>query len=70
MVRVQGEAGKAVAIPCGAVHLSDSDFRMNDLFTDLPTALPKEFVEVFAENRHIRIGRITSTGHAIPEGLW
>ena len=43
---------------------------MNNLFTDLPTDLPKELVEVLAENKHVRIERIVSTGQASPEGFW
>ncbi len=43
---------------------------MNNLFTDLPTTLPEELVEVLAENQHVRIERIVSTGHASPEGFW
>ena len=43
---------------------------MNNLFADLPTALPEELAEVLAENQHIRIERIISTGHASPAGFW
>ena len=43
---------------------------MNNLFADLPTALPEELVEVLAENNNVRIERIVSTGHASPEGFW
>ena len=43
---------------------------MANLFTDLPTTLPEELVEVLAENQHVRIERIVSTGHASPEGFW
>ncbi len=43
---------------------------MANLFTDLPTTLPEELVEVLAENQHVRIERIISTGHASPEGFW
>ena len=43
---------------------------MNNLFTNIPTDLPEELVEVLAENKHIRIERIISTGHASPEGFW
>lgn len=42
----------------------------DNLFADLPTALPKELVTILAENRHIRIERIISTGHTSPEGFW
>ena len=43
---------------------------MNSLFADLPSNLPKELVEVLAENKHVRIERIISTGHASPDGFW
>ncbi len=43
---------------------------MNNLFTDLPTTLPEELVEVLAENKHVRIERIVSTGQASPDGFW
>lgn len=43
---------------------------MTNLFADLPTALPEELVEVLAENPHIRIERIVSTGHSSPESFW
>jgi cupin 2 domain-containing protein len=42
---------------------------MNNLFTDLPTTLPDELVGVLAENKHVRIERIVSTGHASPDGF-
>ena len=41
-----------------------------NLFADIPNALPEELIEVLAENRHVRIDRIVSTGHASPEGFW
>ncbi len=43
---------------------------MNNLFADLPTDLPEELVEVLAENKHVRIERIVSTGHASPDDFW
>jgi cupin 2 domain-containing protein len=43
---------------------------MKNLFADLPAALPEELVEVLAEDQHVRIERIVSTGHASPEGFW
>ena len=43
---------------------------MNNLFADLPTDLPEELVESLAQNKHVRIERIISTGHASPEGFW
>lgn len=41
-----------------------------NLFADLPTRLPEELIEVLAENQHVRIERIVSTGHASPAGFW
>ena len=43
---------------------------MNNIFTNLPTDLPEELVEVLAENKHVRIERIVSTGQASPDGFW
>jgi cupin 2 domain-containing protein len=43
---------------------------MNNLFADLPDALPEELVMVLADNQNVRIERIISTGHASPEGFW
>ena len=43
---------------------------MKNLFADLPASLPEELIEVLAENEHIRIERIVSTGHASPTGYW
>ena len=41
-----------------------------NLFADLPASLPEELTEVLAENEHIRIERIVSTGHVSPTGYW
>lgn len=43
---------------------------MSNLFGDLPAALPEELAEVLAENKHVRINRIVSTGHASSAGFW
>jgi cupin 2 domain-containing protein len=43
---------------------------MRNLLQDLPTALAEELVDVLAENQHVRIERIVSTGHRSPEGFW
>ena len=43
---------------------------MNNLFTDFPRTLTEELIEVLAENEHVRIERIVSTGHASHEGFW
>ncbi|MGH7202620.1 MAG: cupin domain-containing protein [Planctomycetaceae bacterium] len=47
-----------------------AESQAGNLFADLPTALPEELIEVLAENQHVRIERIVSTGHASPEGFW
>ena len=43
---------------------------MNNIFADLPFSLPEELVTVLAENQHVRIERIVSTGHSSPEDVW
>ncbi len=43
---------------------------MNNLFANLPAALPTELVTVLAENSHVRIERIVSTGQCSPDGFW
>lgn len=43
---------------------------MKNLFGDLPVDLPEEMETVLAENQHIRIERIVSTGHSSAEGFW
>ena len=43
---------------------------MINVFGDLTAATPGELVEILAENRHVRIERIVSHGHASPEGYW
>ena len=43
---------------------------MNNLFENLPTRLPKEFVSILEENQNVRIERIVSTGHSSPDGFW
>ena len=40
------------------------------IFADLPSDLPEELIETLAENNHVRIERIVSTGHASPDGCW
>lgn len=47
-----------------------SDQLSDNLFAGLPTALSEELVTILAENQHVRIERIVSTGHASPEGFW
>lgn len=43
---------------------------MDNLFANLPPQLPEELATVLAENKHVRIERIVSTGHSSPEDFW
>ena len=43
---------------------------MNNLFSNLPTDLTEELVDVLADSQHVRIERIVSTGQASPDGFW
>ncbi len=43
---------------------------MNNLFSEIPTKLPEEFVETLLEAEGVRIERIVSQGHASPPGFW
>ena len=42
----------------------------NNLFADLPNRLPEELITVLAQNDHVRVERIVSTGHKSPESFW
>ena len=42
----------------------------DNLFSDLPSLLPEELVTVLAENPHVRIERIVSTGQCSPGKFW
>ena len=44
--------------------------RTKNLLNDLPSSLPDELVTVLAENLHVRIERIVSTGHSSPDDCW
>lgn len=44
--------------------------KTKNLFADLSDSLPEELTEVLAENEHVRVERIVSSGHASPEGFW
>ncbi len=43
---------------------------MMNLLTDLPRNLPAELVSILAENQHVRIERIVSTGHCSAPDFW
>ncbi len=44
---------------------------MNDnLFLDLPAALPEELIETLLRTEQLRIERIVSRGQASPSGFW
>lgn len=47
-----------------------TDQLRDNLFAKLAATTSEELVEILAENRHVRIERIVSTGHASPEGFW
>ena len=47
-----------------------ANIALGNIFAELPTSMPEEFVTVLAENQHVRIERIVSTGHASPAGFW
>lgn len=42
----------------------------DNLFADLPTAVPEELVNILAQSTNVRIERIVSTGHASPKDFW
>ena len=41
-----------------------------NLFADIPANTSEELTEVLAKNKHVRIERIVSAGHASPGGFW
>jgi cupin 2 domain-containing protein len=43
---------------------------MGNLFSNTPTDIPDEIVEVLTESPHVRVERIVSAGHASPDGFW
>lgn len=43
---------------------------INNLFENIPEALPEELFEVLQESGDVKIERIVSRGHATPEGEW
>lgn len=43
---------------------------MDNLFSDLPSQLSEELVEVLAQNGHVRIERIVSFGQSSDAGFW
>jgi cupin 2 domain-containing protein len=43
---------------------------MNNIFAEIPAALPHELVEVLLAADNVRIERIVSLGHASPPGFW
>lgn len=42
----------------------------SNLFADLPKQLPAEFITTLLADKHVRIERIVSHGHASPPGFW
>jgi len=43
---------------------------MRNLFDDIPSKLSQELVTVLAEEQHVRIERIVSTGQSSPKEFW
>jgi cupin 2 domain-containing protein len=42
----------------------------NNLFSDIPTALPEELFVSLQSSSNVRIEKIVSMGHASPDGFW
>ncbi len=45
-------------------------FPMNNIFADIPAALPEELVESLKARPNVRIERIVAHGRASPPGFW
>ena len=43
---------------------------MSNLFAEIPRNVSAELTTLLAQNAHVRIERIVSTGHASPAGFW
>ena len=41
-----------------------------NLFADIPSALPEEFIQILWQTPHLKFERIVSRGHATPSGQW
>ena len=41
-----------------------------NLFENLPTAIPDELIHVLSANHNVRIERIVSHGHSSPDDFW
>lgn len=44
--------------------------RLKNIFTELPALIPTELFQTLAQNQHIKIERILSTGQASPADFW
>ena len=64
-IQTRDSAESVYVLPC-----QECETQSQNLLSPLPSNLPKELVETLAENKHVRIERIVSTGHASPEGFW
>ena len=51
-------------------HMMPKGRLVDNLYADLPDAIPTELVETLAGNASCRIERIVSTGQASPPGFW
>ncbi len=43
---------------------------MDNLFREVPASLPEELVSTLFQDKHVRIERIVSTGHASSDLFW
>ncbi|HIE95775.1 MAG: cupin domain-containing protein [Fuerstiella sp.] len=41
-----------------------------NLISNTPLNLPEELIEILAENKHVRIEKIVSSGHCSPADFW
>ncbi|MEM0925698.1 MAG: GNAT family N-acetyltransferase [Planctomycetota bacterium] len=57
-------------LACEEVEMCLRESAADNLFSNLPDALPDELVEVLARSPHARIERIVSAGHRSPNDFW
>lgn len=62
-------AEEAVRSPWAGAQ-SILEFRLSNLFGDLPKSCADELVSVLASSKHVRVERIVSTGHSSSAGFW
>jgi cupin 2 domain-containing protein len=44
--------------------------KVKNLFSNIPTQLPEEMIEVLVRAERVRVERIVSKGHQSPAGFW